>query len=336
MENYIDFVLPWVDGNDLEWQKEKAKYDVNSNADGTIYRYRDWDLLRYWFRGVEKFAPWVHKIYFVTWGHVPNWLDVDNPKIKIIKHTDFIPQKYLPTFSSRTIDCNVFRIKDLSDQFVLFCDDFYIINKTKPEDFFEDGVPKDTVALNVHCPKKSMIGHFSTLNDVAIINEHFDFKKSIKENWKKWFSLKNGKHIFRTIALLNCPRFPGFWQHHLSSSFLKSTMEEVWQKEEEVLDTTCMHKFRERMDINQWLFREWQIASGNFKNRSYKFGTSFYIDRDGIKTTLPKMVDYISKQKGSMIAINDGPMQDEEFENTVKTLRECFEKIMPRKSSFEK
>ena len=31
-------------------------------------RYRDWDLLRYWFRGVERFAPWVRRIHFVTWG----------------------------------------------------------------------------------------------------------------------------------------------------------------------------------------------------------------------------------------------------------------------------
>jgi hypothetical protein len=337
MENEIDFVLPWVDGNDPKWQKEKEKYDVKSSADGSIYRYRDWDLLRYWFRGVEKYAPWAHKIHFVTMGHLPEWLDTSNPKLNIVNHKDFIPEKYLPTFSSRTIDCNTYRIKDLTEQFVLFCDDFYIINNTKKEDFFENGMPKDTVALNVHCPKKSNIGHFSTLNDVAIINEHFDFKKSIKENKSKWFSLKNGfKNIMQTIVLLKCPRFPGFWQHHLASPFLKSTLEEVWKEEPEVLDTTCMHKFRDRMDINQWLFREWQIAKGNFSVRSHKFGKSFFIDRDGIKTELPKMVDYIQNQKGRMIAINDGPMEDNEFENAVKSLKESFEKILPEKSSFEK
>ena len=27
------------------------------------------DNLKYWFRGVEKFAPWVNKIYFITYGH---------------------------------------------------------------------------------------------------------------------------------------------------------------------------------------------------------------------------------------------------------------------------
>ncbi|MBQ6357217.1 MAG: capsule biosynthesis protein CapK, partial [Solobacterium sp.] len=38
-------------------------------------RFKDWGLFKYWFRGVEKFAPWVNKIYFITWGHVPTWLD---------------------------------------------------------------------------------------------------------------------------------------------------------------------------------------------------------------------------------------------------------------------
>ena len=80
----IDFVVMWVDGNDPEWQKKKNKYDVNAKSDGSIYRYRDWDLLQYWFRGVEKFAPWVNKIYFITWGHLPKWLNRIIQKLKLL------------------------------------------------------------------------------------------------------------------------------------------------------------------------------------------------------------------------------------------------------------
>ena len=63
----IDFVMIWVDGNDPEWQKEKAKYDerVETLANNEV-RFRDWDNLQYWFRAVEKFAPWVRNVYFVT------------------------------------------------------------------------------------------------------------------------------------------------------------------------------------------------------------------------------------------------------------------------------
>lgn len=332
----IDFVIMWVDGNDPEWQQEKNKFDVKNNADGTIYRYRDWDLLKYWFRGVEKFAPWVNKIHFVTWGHLPEFLNVNNSKLNIVNHKDYIPKEYLPTFSANTIELNLHRIKDLADNFVLFNDDLFLINNVSENDFFKNGKPMDTVALNVHCPKKSLISQYFCINDVNIINEHFDFKKSIKENWSKWFNLKNGKPMLRTFALYSCPRFPGFWQHHLTNSYNKKTLEEVWEKEFEILNNTCLHKFRETTDVNQWVFKEWQIASGNFENRSIKFGKTFYIDRDGISNLKNEMLNYIVKQKGKMIAINDGPMSDEEFKNLVNELKNNFEKILPEKCSFEK
>ena len=62
MNNKIDFVMIWVDGNDPEWRKEKDKYsnNVDNNTDNREARFRDWDNLQYWFRGVEKFAPWVN------------------------------------------------------------------------------------------------------------------------------------------------------------------------------------------------------------------------------------------------------------------------------------
>lgn len=331
----IDFVIMWVDGNDPKWQEEKAKYEVKKNADATIYRYRDWNLLKYWFRAVEKYAQWVNKIHFITWGHVPEWLDTTNTKLNIVKHEDFIPAEYLPTFSANTIELNLHRIKELADNFVLFNDDLFLINNVKKEDFFKKNIPLDTVALNVHCPKKSLISQYFCINDVNIINEHFDFKRSLKDNKSKWFNLKNGKPMLRTFVLTNCPRFPGFWQHHLTNSYNKSTFNEVWQKEPEILHNTCTHKFRETTDVNQWVFKEWQIASGNFVNRSIKFGKTYYIDRDGIEIK-NELIDYIKKQKGKMVAINDGPMSDKEFNDLVKELDGTFNKILPEKSSFEK
>ena len=66
--------------------RKKAKYSHNPKGNG-VNRYRDWNNLRYWFRGVEKFAPWVRKIHFVTWGHIPDWLDTTNPKINKLNKT---------------------------------------------------------------------------------------------------------------------------------------------------------------------------------------------------------------------------------------------------------
>ncbi len=140
MDKPIDFVVTWVDGSDPTWCEQRDFYAKElgraSTADSGDPRFRDWDIFRYWFRAVEQYAPWVHNVYLVTCGHVPEWLKTDAPKLKVVKHTDFIPEEYLPTFSSITIELNLHRIKDLSEHFVYFNDDMFLNQSVIPEDFF--------------------------------------------------------------------------------------------------------------------------------------------------------------------------------------------------------
>ena len=135
----IDFVVLWVDGNDPAWQEQFNRYapkDKQIAIDASAERYRDWDCLRYWFRGVEQFAPWVRKIHFIVNGRTPEWLDTSNPKLHIVRHADFIPAEFLPTFNSVVIERYMHRIPGLSEHFVYFNDDFYIINHLPVERFF--------------------------------------------------------------------------------------------------------------------------------------------------------------------------------------------------------
>ena len=99
MANDIDFVVTWVDGNDPEWQNTRAKFlgNITSGDNSGENRYRDWDLMRYWFRGVEKFAPWVRKVYFVTCGQKPEWLNAECSKLVLVDHKDYMPEEALPT-----------------------------------------------------------------------------------------------------------------------------------------------------------------------------------------------------------------------------------------------
>ena len=152
----IDFVIIWVDGGDPEWRKKKAKYEINKKGDDRDIRYRDWGILKYWFRCVEKNAPWVNKIYFVSDSQKPEWLNEKHPKIKIIDHKDFIPKEYLPTFSSHTIELNIHRIPGLSENFVYFNDDMFIVNKVKPNTFFKHGKPVEMANLNPIMPKENI------------------------------------------------------------------------------------------------------------------------------------------------------------------------------------
>jgi len=96
-------------------------------------RYRDRDILRYWFRGVEKYANWVHRVYFVTDNQKPSWLNTACPKLEMVDHTDFIPSCYLPTFNANTIELNFHRINGLSEHFVAFNDDMFINQPVTPD-----------------------------------------------------------------------------------------------------------------------------------------------------------------------------------------------------------
>lgn len=330
----IDFVILWVDGNDPVWQAVKAKYIPNEQSDNRVQRYRDWDNLKYWFRGVEKFAPWVNKIHFITYGHIPIWLNTKHPKLNIVKHSDYMPSAYLPTFNSNAIELNIHRIKGLSEQFVLFNDDTFIIGPTNKTVFFKNNLPCDSAALNVHCVDMIAGFLFSQYQAIGIINKYFDFHKSIIANWKKWFNLKNGKQMLRTIYLLPCPRFPGIYQPHLPNSFLKSTYEMLWEKEGKLLDETSKHKFREKLDHSQWTFRNWQLASGEFENRDFNIGKCFYLGYN-YKDTIYDVSYYISNHKGKLISINDGEMTDKEFKYNKKILIKAFDRILPNKSNFE-
>lgn len=327
----IDFVIIWVDGNDPEWQKEKNKYE-NNKGDSSIVRYRSWDNLQYWFRGVEKYAPWVNKIHFVTWGHLPPWLDKSNPKLNIVNHRDYIPEEFLPTFNANTIELNLHRIEGLAEQFVYFNDDMFITNYVKPNDFFLKGKPRDVFALNCIYFGKKSAGFFNG-NDMELINIHFDKKECMKKNFAKWFNPVNGwKSLVRTAALAFIWNwFPGFYYSHLPNSFLKSTFEEVWEIEEETLRATCVDKFRTKSNCNQWLMKFWQLASGNFIPRNMKIGKCFHIK----DSTFPKAIEAIRKGRYQLICVND-TIYTSNFEEKKQEVIEAFEQLLPEKSSFEK
>ncbi len=330
IDDKVDFILTWVDGSDKEWKAEKAKY---ANEDKRDSKYRDWDLLKYWFRGVEKNAPWVNKVHFVTCGQIPEWLNTDCDKLHIVNHKDYIPAKFLPTFSSHPIELNFHRIKTLSEHFSYFNDDVFIISPVKKDDFFKDGLPRDRAILTVNCVKESWeIQHINN-QDTSVINEYFDFKSCLKSNFGKWFNCLYGKENLRNIWLLPCPRFPGLKHDHINSNFLKSTYEEIWSKIPDRLNETSSHKFRTHLDVNQYLFKDWQIAKGAFKPAK-RIGAFIDLKDPG---ALDAACSHVAKRKTKIVCINDAENIDEEaFARDKALLISAFEAILPEKSSFEK
>ena len=105
----IDFVVTWVDGEDPSWKARKKEYETNhfpAQGDDSALpmdedandacRFRELGFLRYWFRAVENCAPWVNKVYFVTCGQKPQWLNENHPKLKLVDQLESYRAEFAP------------------------------------------------------------------------------------------------------------------------------------------------------------------------------------------------------------------------------------------------
>lgn len=323
----IDFVIDWVDGSDEEWNSIRNRYN-NNGGDTRDVRFRDWDLLPYWFRSVEKNAPWVNKIYFVTFGHIPEWLNINHPKIQIINHKDYIPNNFLPTFNSNAIELLINRIPNLSENFVFFNDDFYINDEVKPSDFFDNnGMPLDSGILSPQIPQINSITHITT-NNMEIINKYFSREDVLKHIFK-FVNFRYGIQNIKTLATLPWHVLLGFHDLHMPISFRKSTFEYVWNLEKDSLQKTLLNKFRTNEDYSIWLYRYFQIMMGEFTPRRKSIGKYYNISNDN-----KIIIDDIKNSNHKLIVLNDQEVDD--FENIKNELSDAFRARYPLKSGFEK
>lgn len=335
MNEKIDFVMLWVDNNDKKWQKDKAKYDPNirdNGVNGNI-RYRDWGNLKYWFRGVEEYAPWVNKIYFITCGHLPKWLNTNNPKLKIIKHSDYIPSKFLPTFSSNPIELNLHRISELSEHFVLFNDDIFLINNVKKEDFFKNGLPRDNYnEVNMDFSNEDKVFTCIVKNNYKTIGKHYNKLKTILSSPAKYINIRYGiKKNLQTIKnTVMYKEFVGINNNHIAQPYLKSYFNKVWNEEKKLMESTSNNKFRNKDDVNVWLIRYFQLMDKNFIPRNFKLGKFFCISQNN-----ENIISTIKNKKYKMICINDSD-KNIDFEKCKLEINTALEKKLPKKCSFEK
>ncbi|MCD8019248.1 MAG: stealth family protein [Clostridiales bacterium] len=331
----IDFVILWVDGNDPAWQKEKSQYQKKqTDESNSTNRYRDWGLLPYWFRAVEQFAPWVHKVNFVTWGHLPSFLNVNAPKLHIVRHEEFIPKEYLPTFSSHVIEMNIHRIHGLAEHFVYFNDDMFLLRPFSPEDFFRDGLPC-TYGGEVPLELNGNIGiwQHAAVNDLGLVNQHFPKREAVAKFGSKYRDKRyRWKDNVRTLMLekLYPDYFTGFQNLHAPAAYLKKTFQEIWELEPKKLHGTCCDRFRTSDNVNQWVALWWQIASGTF--------SPTVIDNlvMGIEeSTIDELCRTIENHTHDYICLND-PDGEIDFEYLSGRLMQAFETLLPEKSVYEK
>ncbi|MDR0541614.1 MAG: Stealth CR1 domain-containing protein [Dysgonamonadaceae bacterium] len=327
----IDFVITWVDMNDARWQKNFATYagKINNSTNGfSEVRFRENGLLKYWFRGVEQFAPWVRKVHFVTCGQRPEWLNMNHPQLHLVNHEDYIPTQFLPCFNSSLIEIYLHKIPDLSEHFVYFNDDFFIINAISPERFFTGGLPNDIAAFRYNSGLS--LWNKCLKNNIAIINRRFDKKEIMKRDHDKWFHKMYGNKARLTHLLRPYHKFITLRTPHNAQPYLKATFEEVWEYAGKELTGMSDHKFRSPKDYTQELFRTWQICRSNFTPYNTYCDTKMF----PLAIRKEKAIQAIREQSYSLICLNDS-IHIRNFEKTMKNIHAAFAGILPDKSAFE-
>ena len=123
MDEPIDIVYLWVDG-DLPGFREQRDLYAMTKHDRDPARYRDnLDLLRYSFRGLAMYVPWIRNVYLITCRpQRPSWLAGEHPGLRLIHHDEFMDRNALPTYNSNAIFSFLERLPGLSRRF-LYCED---------------------------------------------------------------------------------------------------------------------------------------------------------------------------------------------------------------------
>lgn len=334
-EEPIDIFLTWVDGEDPEWLQKRetyAKFTTKSQVESNgIERYRNWDNLKYVFRGIEQYLPWVRRVYFVTCGQIPDFLNVDNEKLVVVNHSEYIPEEYLPTFNSNTIEMNLFRIQGIADKVLLFNDDTFIIDYVDKKYFFRDGKPGDeaveriigNIGLNhAHC----------MLNNAWIINKYFDKKKVKRNHLLQWYNLSYGKDVFRNILMNYFRDFEGLRNPHEPFLLRKDIFKKLWELEPEMLDTASKNKFRDITDVTQYLVRYWNIFEGNFYPRKH-IGKAWTVNDNNYQ----RIANLIRRKSFPLISIDEKIGENlTKFEEAKREINSALESVLPQKSIFEK
>ena len=141
-----------------------------------------------------------------------------------------------------------------------------------------------------------------------------------------------GKPLLLSLLMMGRERFENFIVFHLEQSMLKSTFQEVWEKEPDILDCSCS-RFRLETNLNQWFIRYWQLASNKFYPSRRK-GIVYERYNKDILTDLQKV---LLEERTNSVCINDNSYcNKEDYLLASRIISKCFEQKFPNISMFEK
>ncbi len=305
MNNSVDLVYLWVDGNDPQWLKKRSQC-LKTPID-TVERYIDNNELKYSLRSVEKHLPWIRKIFIITDNQIPNFIDTSNPKITIIDHTEIIPQEFLPTYNSVVIEFFIHNITDLSEKFLYMNDDFFINADLDEDFFFQDDLP---IVRMSYSPLMKLKLQLKRLIKRPINNYRLSIENAYQLIDKKYQQFHSGM------------------PHHNVDSYLKSDFKKTCEIFKNELSAVYSHRVRHKDDI-QRLILQYDALSRNRAVLSY-------VNRNiscRIPMQKPDYQRYITRYNPKLFCLNDTERTTDADRARVVPF---LESLFPNKSSFER
>ncbi len=296
----IDLVVPFVDNLDPVWQQVFKDYCIKTQDYAHLEqlhgaRFDDFGMFKYCLAGIKKFMPWLRNIYLIVSNpeQVPDYIDKE--KTKIVLHKDIIPEEYLPTFNSTTIEMFIHNIPGLSEHFIYTNDDMYPVAPLAKEDFFtDDGKIK------------------------------LDFtRRDIRHNSKQFrkVCLNNHQHVTEALGI-NHDEFTYFKPSHSMTpmivSHCKKCLELLGNR---IYDN--ISAFRTEFQHNQYIFPIYEYFTRNMVNPAPKF---LYIS---LKRDPNMIADAILSGNYQIICINDVKVPDRSAIDIPK-IQAAFDKLLSR------
>lgn len=138
----VDVVYTWVDGADPIWRarcrrtlRSARGHPVSAQAVQPA-RFRNRDELRYSLRSLARHAQFVRRVYVVTAGQVPEWLNQECPGLHVVPHEEILDADCLPTYNSHAIESGLHRIDGLAEHYLYLNDDFFFGRDCGASSFF--------------------------------------------------------------------------------------------------------------------------------------------------------------------------------------------------------
>lgn len=296
-DNEIDIVIPYVDASDKHWRSDFSTSTGIYSISGV--RFRSWGTLKYLFRSIAENMTFVRNIILLVSreSQVPEWINRDN--VRIVLHKDFIPKEFLPTFNSCTIECFLYRISDLSEKFIYFNDDMFVLNKMNASDFFTEGKPH--IKFLYHDSYANNLYRYHCRNALDMIAN----------------ALKAEKY---PVGKLVCPE-------HTPSAMLKSTVDKVGDICN-ISIRNSISKLRMKQNLNQYMYHYYEFYTNNYIDDLY---TYLYIE---VKDKLDTIRYVIKDSEIQLLCLNDSD-KIKDYKKVRHNLIDIFEEKFPNKCKYE-